>query len=124
MVRWFCPYCWGEVSEEDEICPHCGKDLRSFHSLSYEEKLLLGLNNPITQTRMVIIDLLGKKKISKATEKLCSMLFENRDHYELIAIARALYSIGSKNAIECLKKRSHSKDLTSRFIKELIKKLS
>ncbi|MFN4196973.1 MAG: zinc-ribbon domain-containing protein [Caldimicrobium sp.] len=124
MVRWFCPYCWKEVSEEDEICPHCGKDLRAFHSLNYEEKLLLGLKNPITQTRMVIIDLLGKKRISKATDKLCSMLFEKRDHYELMAIARALYSIGSKTAIDCLWKRSLSKDLTSCFIKELIKNLS
>ncbi|MFN3946845.1 MAG: HEAT repeat domain-containing protein [Aquificaceae bacterium] len=121
MVRWFCPFCWKEVSEGDEICPHCGRDLRAFHSLSFEDKLLLGLDNPVTQTRMFIIELLGRKRVSKAADKLCSMLFEKRDIYELMAIAKALYSIGSKAAIDCLKRRSFSEDLTSNFIKELIK---
>ncbi|MFN7066113.1 MAG: hypothetical protein ACK4OF_08210, partial [Aquificaceae bacterium] len=52
MVRWFCPFCWKEISEKDKLCPHCGRDLEAFHRLSYEDKLLLGLDNPITQRRM------------------------------------------------------------------------
>ncbi|MFN3813396.1 MAG: HEAT repeat domain-containing protein [Aquificaceae bacterium] len=89
--------------------------------MSFEDKLLLGLDNPITQTRMLVIDLVGKKKVNKAADKLCSMLFEERDLYELMAVVKALYSIGSRTTLDCLKRRSFSEDVLSGFIKELIK---
>jgi len=49
MVRWFCPYCWNEVDERDEVCPHCGADLKGFSSLDYDKKLIFALDFPIRQ---------------------------------------------------------------------------
>jgi hypothetical protein len=110
MVRWFCPYCWKEVDERDRICPYCGSDLSKFSTLDYEEKLILALDSPITQNRVFAIEVLGKKKVKKAVDKLCKMLFEERDTLELIEIAIALFDIGSKKAFECLNERSKIKD--------------
>jgi predicted amidophosphoribosyltransferase len=62
MTKWFCPYCWYELKEEDNVCSNCGADLSRFSILSYDEKLILGLKSPITQNRMFVIYVLGKKK--------------------------------------------------------------
>jgi len=61
MIRWFCPYCWKEIQENDKIYPYCKTDVSFFYSLDYDDKLILTLNNPITQNRMVVIEILGKK---------------------------------------------------------------
>jgi hypothetical protein len=54
---------------------------------------------------MVVIEILGKRKTKKTVCKLCKMLFDDRDTYELIEIAKALQSIGTDEALKCLKKR-------------------
>jgi hypothetical protein len=90
MICWFCPYCWKEIQENDKICPYCKVDVSFFTQLDYDDKLILALNNPITQNRMVVIEILGKRKTKKAACKLCKMLFDKRDTYELIEIAKAL----------------------------------
>lgn len=110
MVRWFCPYCWGEVDERDEVCPHCGADLKGFSSLDYDQKLILALDCPITQSRMFVIELLGRRKTQGAVPKLCRMLFEGRDTFELIEIAKALLNIGTADALECLQRRMKTED--------------
>ncbi|MBX0313178.1 MAG: HEAT repeat domain-containing protein, partial [Sulfurihydrogenibium sp.] len=73
--------------------------------MDYDDKLILALNNPITQNRMVVIEILGKRKTKKAVSKLCKMLFDKRDTYELIEIVKALQNIGTDEALECLKER-------------------
>jgi len=120
MVRWFCPYCWNEVDERDEVCPHCGADLRGFSSLDYNQKLILALDCPIRQTRMFVIELLGKRKTQNAVPKLCRMLFEDRDTFELVEIAKALLSIGTADALECLQRRMKTEDnlILKRFLEE------
>lgn len=91
------------MKENEVICPKCGKDLSTFNSMDFEDKLVLGLDNPIVQNRMFIIEVIGRKKIGKAVPKLCRMLSEERDPYELLEIAKALFNIGTKEAINCLK---------------------
>jgi|GEM_PF-2389135 hypothetical protein len=121
LVKWFCSFCWKEVLEKNRMCPYYGKDLGYVQSLSYEDKLLLGLDNPITPKRMLVIELIGKKKVKRATEKLYAMLFEDRDIYKLMVIAKALYSIGLEEAVECLKKKAGNEGILGSFIKKLIK---
>ena len=120
MVHWFCPYCWSEVEENDRVCPNCGADLSTFSSLGYDEKLILALDNPIAQNRMLVIEVLGKRKVQKAVYKLCKMLFEYRDTFELIEIAKALLNIGTYDAFECLKKRIKIEDniILKRFLEQ------
>ncbi len=100
---WFCPYCWHEVKEDDRTCPNCGANLESFHSLDFDSKLLLGLRNPVVQTRMFIIELIGKRKVKSAVQELCKLFRESSDTYELIAIVDALHSIGTEEAIDCIR---------------------
>ncbi len=49
------------------------------------------------------------------------MLFEDRDIYKLMVIAKALYSIGLEEAVECLKKKAGNEGILGDFIKKLIK---
>jgi hypothetical protein len=51
------------------------------------------------------------------------MLFDKRDTYELIEIAKALQSIGSDEALECLKERKKIQDniILERFLGQIIK---
>jgi hypothetical protein len=118
MVRWFCPYCWDEVDERDEVCPHCGADLKGFSSLDYDQKLILALDCPITQSRMFVIEVLRRRKTQGAVPKLCRMLFEDRDTFELVEIAKALLNIGTADALECLQKRMKTEDnlILKRFL--------
>ncbi len=53
---------------------------------------------------MMIINILGKRRVQKAVRKLCKMLFDIRDIYELIEIANSLFLIASDEALSCLRK--------------------
>ena len=30
MTKWFCPYCWYELKEEENVYSNCGVDLSRF----------------------------------------------------------------------------------------------
>jgi hypothetical protein len=64
-MKWFCPYCWAELKGYERICPNCGKDIYHFTSLDFDEKLLYGLDNPIPDNRMLVIEVIEKEKIKK-----------------------------------------------------------
>jgi hypothetical protein len=106
------------VDERDEVCPHCGADLKGFSSLDYDQKLILALDCPTTQSRMFVIEVLGKRKTQGAVPKLCRMLFEDRDTFELVEIAKALLNIGTADALECLQRRMKTEDnlILKRFL--------
>ena len=70
---------------------------------------------------MVVIEILGKRKTKKAVSKLCKMLFDKRDTYELIEIAKALQSIGTDEALECLRKKIQDNIILERFLGQIIK---
>ncbi len=107
---WFCPFCWAEVQENTKVCPKCNKNLTEFSNLSFEEKLILALKNPITQNRLLVIYILGKIKSKKAVNSLGKMLLENRDTLELCAIAKTLKQINTPEAIDFLKKAYYTKN--------------
>jgi hypothetical protein len=66
---------------------------------------------------------LVKEKTKKAISKLCKMLFDKRDTYELIEIVKALQNIGTDKALECLKERKKNQDniILERFLGQIIK---
>jgi len=84
------------------MCEKCGRDLSIFGSMDYEEKLILGLSNPITSRRMLVIEILGRIKSDRAIPILCRMLEESKDIFEKEQIIRALKEIGTREALECL----------------------
>ena len=124
-IKLFCPYCWAELDKEYDICPYCKSSLEEFMKLDFDEKLILGLSNPVTENRMFVIEVLGKRKVEKAVHKLCEMLFSQRDTYELIEIVKTLYLISSNEAISCIKEardKINNKILAS-FIEECLNEL-
>ncbi len=110
-MKWFCPFCWAEIQKNTEICPNCKKNLKDFQNLSFEDKLILGLKNPVTQNRKFIIHVLGNIKSKKAVKYLGKMLLENRDTFELCEIAESLKKINTPEAINYLKKALSTKNL-------------
>ncbi|EEP60891.1 hypothetical protein [Sulfurihydrogenibium yellowstonense] len=64
---------------------------------------------------------MAKEKTKKAISKLCKMLFDKRDTYELIEIAKALQSIGTDEALECLRKKIQDNIILERFLGQIIK---
>ncbi|MEJ5338075.1 MAG: HEAT repeat domain-containing protein [Aquificaceae bacterium] len=121
-MKWFCPYCWHEVTEKDLKCPNCGADLESFHSMDFDDKLILGLKNPITQTRMFVIELIGRRRVEKAVEHLCQLARDSEDTYELVTIFNALHAIGAQGALECMKELADRKNnhILKKHIEQLL----
>ena len=64
--------------------------------------------------------ILGKRRVQKATKKLCNMLFDKRDNYELIEIANAPFLMGSSEALSCVRKTKEN----SKYNKILINFMS
>ncbi len=115
-MKWFCPFCWAEIQKNTKICPKCNKNLQEFQKLSFEDKLILGLKNPVTQNRKFVIHVLGNIKSYKAVKILGKMLLENRDTFELCEIARTLKKINTPEAINYLKAASNTKNLILRKV--------
>lgn len=114
MMYFFCPSCWREVSEGDKVCPFCNYDLREHSLLSYEDKLILGVNHPVKDIRKTIVFLIGQKKLKKAVPELEKLFQREDDIFILIEIIRALNNIGVKKSEE-VKKRLHEHPLLSKF---------
>jgi len=94
----FCPGCWGEISESAHRCPTCGADLEAFDSASFQEKLLRALWHPEPLTARRAAELLGKLAASPAVPKLLERYRSGVDPFFAAEIARALLEIGSEEA--------------------------
>ncbi len=121
-MKWFCPFCWKEVKDSDEVCPFCKKDLSKFHDLEFEEKLILSLKNPVSQNRLFAIQTLGRLKSKKAASRLCEMLKSNPDTYEAMELIRALKNINTPFSTDCIKEflQATSNKILKRFVQELL----
>ncbi|MEO1785172.1 hypothetical protein V4762_08900 [Thermodesulfobium sp. 4217-1] len=71
-------------------------------SISYDDKIILSLDHPILDIRMVSIKLVGDKRIKRALSKLSDLANKSSDPLELIAICKALKQIDSDEAIDII----------------------
>lgn len=78
--------------------------------MDFDDKLILGLSNPIVSTRMFIIELIGKRRVLKAVRALCNLLNASTDTYELLTGVNSLFHLGTPEAIECIRELYHKKD--------------
>ena len=90
----YCPNCWQNLEESALRCHHCGYDLAEYDRLSYEDKLLLALNHPVCENRMLAIEVLGKLKSQRAVPALGEMAAATEDFHVAQAIVAALTCIG------------------------------
>lgn len=118
MIHFFCPSCWREISEQI-ICPFCQYDLREFHKLSYEDKLIGALKHPIKEIRKTAVFIIGLKRIEKAVTELERMINEEEDPFILMEIVKALRQIKNREAKVILEKlSSHRSSLIANFVKQ------
>ena len=107
------------MPEDLDTCPFCKADLRG--SISYDDKIILSLDHPILDTRMVSINLVGDKRMEEALPKLSELANKSSDPLELIAICKALKQIGSSDALEPIEKiKQKNNKIVNRYIDEIM----
>ncbi|MGC9168073.1 MAG: HEAT repeat domain-containing protein [Desulfurella sp.] len=122
-MKWFCPNCWQEIEKETNKCPHCNYDLTEFEKISYEDKLILALKNPIRDHRMFSIYMLGQILSPKAVKPLYELACSSSDTIELFYIAKTLKLINTKESIKYLYKLKEKNNmLLTNFINKLEEK--
>ncbi|MEZ0323876.1 MAG: HEAT repeat domain-containing protein [Hydrogenothermaceae bacterium] len=108
-ILFFCPACWSQISSTDEICPNCGFDLKDFHNMDYEYKLLMALEHPVKEWRKNVVHIIGVKRYEEAVPYLDTMADKENDPFILIEIIDTLKKIGTISVIPILEKLSHHK---------------
>ncbi|MGC9188996.1 MAG: HEAT repeat domain-containing protein [Sulfurihydrogenibium sp.] len=108
-IIYFCPACWSVIKKEDIVCPNCGFDLREFHEMDYEYKLILSLEHPIKEWRKNVIHTIGLKRLEEAVPYLDIMVDKEQDPFVLMEIADTLAKIGTPDVIPILRKLSEHK---------------
>ncbi len=104
MVRFYCPACWSDFTEDFEKCPNCGLNIREFWaSKDYVEKLILALKHPEKSTPIRAAWILGKLRDPRAVTALIELIEKTEDVYLMAAAVKSLGEIGTREAIETLK---------------------
>lgn len=83
-ITYFCPACWITLTGSEERCPDCGFVLADFNRLSYEDKLVLALQNPVKDTRYNVVEILGKLGSQKALPGFQEFLQDPQADYYLL----------------------------------------
>lgn len=102
-IIYFCPACWSIISKDDSVCPNCGYDLKEFHNLPYEYKLIMALEHPMKDMRKNVIYTIGRKSLELALPHIELMISRETDPLVLMEIADALSRMSSPEATRLLR---------------------
>jgi len=104
LVTYSCPACWQEISEGETYCPFCGFELSRFQALTYEQKLVLSLDHPVQERRMMAIKILGDLTSQAALPAFERLLQKPQaDVYELRETLVALSKIQGPRSQEVVR---------------------
>lgn len=105
MVTYYCPHCWETIPENVQVCPACGYKLDRYNHLSFEEKLLLSLEHPVLEQRMLAVQTLGRLGSILALDPLERIIWDSRsDVYLVRAALEAVVAIPSPRSRKILAK--------------------
>jgi HEAT repeat protein len=109
MVTYFCPHCWEIIPEDVQVCPFCGYSLEGYNHLSFEEKLLLSLEHPVLEQRMLAVQTLGRLGSVRALDPLERIIWDSHsDVYLVRAVLEAVAVTPSPRSRKILAKaKSH-----------------
>ena len=96
MTR-YCPYCWGEVDAQADICPRCGKSPGE-ETADFVGKPITALHHPEPLTQRRAAYLLGRLREPRAVEPLGAIVSGKADVYVKGEAAFALRAIGGERA--------------------------
>jgi len=125
MITYYCPNCWNEISERDQVCPQCGYVLEEDTHLELEEKLLMSLRHPVPDIQMMAVQILGNLGSILALPQFDIILSDpDADVYLLREVIQSLSKIRHPKSAELLRKvRAHSSPLISRLAEEQLKRI-
>jgi len=89
-TTFFCPFCGKQSPDEEQVCSRCGKSLDHWRDHPFEERLLLTLNHPIQEHRMMAIQILGQRRYERAVPVFEKMMNAGQDVFTLREIVFAL----------------------------------
>jgi HEAT repeat protein len=122
MVTYFCPYCWQQVAEADEVCPACGADIMEFTRLPYRQKLLRALHHPVADTRLTAIQQLGELRAAEALPDYERLLETEEDFYVLREVLAALAKLDSRDSKAVIERATHHRSkLVSKAAEQLLR---
>lgn len=124
MLTFYCPACWSAINKGEAQCSVCGYDLRNYEALSFEDKLLLALNHPIPEQRLLAIQLLGRLGSQAAIPGLEKILGNtDNDIFILGEAVIALDKIPGGRSREALEKaRQHPYPIIRKLASSLMEK--
>ncbi len=103
-MRFYCPKCWKDFSEDLDICPYCGLKIKKFWDrLDRIEKLIISLNHPEDPTKLRSAWLLGKSGDKRALAPLVKICKNSTDPYLVRECVKAIAGIGGEGSIDILK---------------------
>jgi soluble P-type ATPase len=98
-MRFFCPQCWSDLSEDVAWCPDCGLDIPTlWGGKNYVEKLIAALSHPEPETSERAARILGHLREERAVGDLIKLVSTTPDVYVARAAVEALAEIGTLQA--------------------------
>jgi HEAT repeat protein len=102
-MRFYCPRCWVNFSQDLTICPNCGLNIKEFwKSKDYVEKLITALDHPEKETPIRAAWLLGQLKEPRGVQPLIDLVKKTNDVYIARAAVQALGEIDTPAACQFL----------------------
>ncbi len=125
-MRYYCPRCWKDFSNDYEICPYCGLNIKEFWSKKDKvEKLIIALNHPEGSTRLRAAWLLGKEKDPRALPHLIKACNREDDLYLIRECIKAIGLIGGNEAEKfLLKMRNHPATMIKNEAQKALKEIN
>lgn len=112
----YCPACFARNAWGAERCASCDTGLASDDT--YDERLAWALGHPDTATAMLAAELLAKRGVRSAIDRLIEATSSD-DPYRAAAAARALTAFGDKEAQVAVRElRRHRSALVRRAVAE------
>ncbi len=120
MITYYCPNCWVELSSLENICPRCGYQLEAYANLTLEEKLVMALNHPVAENRMLAVQILGELGSVLALPQFEKIITDrSADVYLQREVINALARIDDPKSVKLLKKALlHRSPLISELARE------
>jgi len=126
MTTFFCPSCWAEVPEEEDLCRVCGCRISAYlEGKSYSERLIKALEHPEPTTPVRAAYILGMRKEPQAVPALAWKANATSDVFLALACVEALARIGTSEALEQLGMLSKdSRALVAQKAREMMRSLA
>jgi HEAT repeat protein len=103
VVTYFCPHCCETIPENAQVCPDCAYELNHYNQLSFEEKLLLSLEHPVLEQRILAVQTLGKLGSLQALDPLERIIWDfHLNPYLVCAALEAVADIPSPHSRKIL----------------------